>query len=122
MDGYDWLERALVNSMKEKGCVVPLPQCRSGSQPRVPPIRKRVSFFEFSLCLSRACLGEMIVGSIKWHRERTRFLCLSRACLGKMIQKVAFPYLAKHTLAMRVVHHRQRVVLFRELDDFGQLR
>ncbi len=39
-----------------------------------------------------------------------------------MAQKVAFSYLAKYTLAMRVVHHRQRVVLFRELDDFGQLR
>jgi hypothetical protein len=59
--------------MKEKGCVVPLPQGRSGSQPRVPPIRRRVSFFEFSLCLSRACLGKIMLFIYKW-RKKTVFL------------------------------------------------
>jgi hypothetical protein len=30
------------------------------------PVRKTSSFFEFSLCLSRACLGKMIVFIYKW--------------------------------------------------------
>ena len=65
-------------------------------------------FLEFSLCLSRACLGKMFVFTYRWlkrwrfsHRfsaglkekvltGRKRhffefFLCLSRACLGKMM-------------------------------------
>ena len=29
-------------------------------------VRKTASFFEFSLCLSRACLGKMIVSRYKW--------------------------------------------------------
>jgi hypothetical protein len=29
-------------------------------------VRKTASFFEFSLCLSRACLGKMIVLIYKW--------------------------------------------------------
>ena len=29
-------------------------------------VRKTASFFEFSLCLSRACLGKMIVFIYKW--------------------------------------------------------
>ena len=33
-------------------------------------VRKRHSFFlEFSLCLSRACLGKMIIRTIKWRRK-----------------------------------------------------
>jgi hypothetical protein len=35
-----------------------------------------VLFFEFSLCLSRACLGKMIIFSIKW-RKKWRF----RTCM-----------------------------------------
>jgi ABC-type multidrug transport system fused ATPase/permease subunit len=31
-----------------------------------PAVRKTASFFEFSLCLSRACLGKMIVFIYKW--------------------------------------------------------
>jgi hypothetical protein len=31
-----------------------------------PEVRKTASFFEFSLCLSRACLGKMIVFTYKW--------------------------------------------------------
>ena len=37
------------------------------------PIRKRISCFEFSQCLSRACLDKIIVFSTKW-RKKTRFL------------------------------------------------
>jgi hypothetical protein len=29
-------------------------------------VRKTASFLEFSLCLSRACLGKMIVYTYKW--------------------------------------------------------
>ena len=35
--------------------------------------KTRLLIFEFSLCLSRACLGKMIIFSIKWHKK-TRFL------------------------------------------------
>jgi hypothetical protein len=34
---------------------------------------RNASFFEFSLCLSRACLGEMIILTFKW-RKKWRFL------------------------------------------------
>jgi hypothetical protein len=34
---------------------------------------RRISF-GISLCLSRACLGKMILFSIKWHRKRDAFL------------------------------------------------
>ena len=40
---------------------------------RQAALRNRVSVFEFSLCLSRACLGKMIIFSTKW-RKKTRFL------------------------------------------------
>jgi hypothetical protein len=33
-------------------------------------VRKTASFFEFSLCLSRACLGKMIVYIYKWLQKR----------------------------------------------------
>jgi hypothetical protein len=33
-------------------------------------VRKRISLFEFSLCLSRACLGNMIIFTIKWLERR----------------------------------------------------
>eukprot|EP01046_Picozoa_sp_COSAG06_P044261 COSAG06_NODE_5935_length_3200_cov_10.149952_3_plen_75_part_00 len=69
-------------------------------------------FFEFSLCLSRACLGKMITFIYQWLKKDRRrfltciqrdeeqqrsaatcekrlfsqlFLCLSRACLGKVM-------------------------------------
>ena len=65
----------------------PIRRAFSGSS-----VRKRKthhSSLKFSLLRSRACLGKMIVFSIKWHRKRylfsQLFLCLSRACLGKMI-------------------------------------
>jgi hypothetical protein len=32
-------------------------------------VRKTASFFEFSLCLSRACLGKMIVSIYKWRKN-----------------------------------------------------
>jgi hypothetical protein len=45
--------------------------------------RKRISLSEFSLCLSRACLGknDHLQYSTKWHRERCAFSYLSRAVL-----------------------------------------
>ena len=37
--------------------------------------RKRISLFGLpSLCLSRACVGKMIISSMKWHRKRRVFL------------------------------------------------
>jgi hypothetical protein len=41
-------------------------------------LRKRHSFFEFSLCLSRACLGKMIVYIIyKWRKNGVSLPCSS---------------------------------------------
>jgi hypothetical protein len=39
----------------------------------MPLRRKRVPLYEFSLCLSRACVGKMIVFSIK-RRKRYAFI------------------------------------------------
>jgi hypothetical protein len=41
--------------------------------PRRNRLRKNGPFLEFSLCLSRACLGKMIVFKYKWHRKKTVF-------------------------------------------------
>jgi hypothetical protein len=73
-----------------------------GSTVVVPPIlRENGTFLEFSLCLSRACLGKMLIFIYKWLKKcrfRTCMLqpsentslfpstfpvCVSRACLGK---------------------------------------
>jgi hypothetical protein len=47
-----------------------------------PMVRKTASFFEFSLCLSRACLGKMIVFIYyKWLKNavfRRQFSCSMR--------------------------------------------
>jgi hypothetical protein len=49
------------------------------------------TFFEFSLCLSRACLGKIMHFIYKWLKKYLPFsalslvLGLSRACLGKVI-------------------------------------
>ena len=43
-----------------------------------PLLRKNATPFEFSLCLSGACLGKMIVFIYKWRRHRRR--CLIVAC------------------------------------------
>jgi hypothetical protein len=49
------------------------------------------TFFEFSLCLSRACLGKTMHFIYKWLKKYLPFsalslvLGLSRACLGKVI-------------------------------------
>jgi hypothetical protein len=45
-------------------------------------VRKTASFFEFSLCLSRACLGKMIVFITKWLKNavfRRRFGFVGRS-------------------------------------------
>jgi hypothetical protein len=42
---------------------------------RIVPIRERHSLLSASLCLSRACLGKMIVFTIKW-RKKTRLFYL----------------------------------------------
>jgi hypothetical protein len=44
------------------------------------PCTKRRSHFEFSLCLSRACLGKMFVFISKW-RKKWRF---SHRCLQQV--------------------------------------
>jgi hypothetical protein len=46
--------------------------------PHHPLLRKNATPFEFSLCLSGACLGKMIVFIYKWRRHRRR--CLIVAC------------------------------------------
>jgi hypothetical protein len=38
--------------------------------------KTRLLIFEFSLCLSRACLGKMIIFSIKWRKKRVSLLTL----------------------------------------------
>eukprot|EP01046_Picozoa_sp_COSAG06_P051206 COSAG06_NODE_8302_length_2208_cov_2.801802_3_plen_105_part_00 len=35
----------------------------------VEACEERLSFLQLSLCLSRACLGKMIIFSIKWHHR-----------------------------------------------------
>ena len=49
--------------------------------PSSPPSRKR-HFFEFSLCLSRACLGKMMTFIYKW-RKKCRFSPFSHLTLMK---------------------------------------
>jgi hypothetical protein len=41
-------------------------------------VRKTASFFEFSLCLSRACLGKMIDLIYKWLKDAV----FSQGCLN----------------------------------------
>jgi hypothetical protein len=41
--------------------------------PDAVAVRKTASFFEFSLCLSRACLGKMIVLIYKWLKNAVFF-------------------------------------------------
>jgi hypothetical protein len=38
--------------------------------------KKTPFFFEFSLCLSRACLGKMLIFSIKWRKNGVFYLTL----------------------------------------------
>ena len=65
-------------------------RCNSASAPRAccgrntagraqakPGLRKTPLFFEFSLCLSRACLGKMIVYMYKWRKKSLSFTQLS---------------------------------------------
>eukprot|EP01046_Picozoa_sp_COSAG06_P013808 COSAG06_NODE_842_length_11986_cov_54.409355_2_plen_92_part_00 len=60
-------------------------EMQPGSMWLRPPgqsLQKRVSPFRVvSLCLSRACLGEMIIYIHKWHRKKTIFLtgCIQTA-------------------------------------------
>jgi hypothetical protein len=44
-------------------------QQRQLQPPRAPACEKRHSFFEFSLCLTRACLGKMFVFIYKWRKK-----------------------------------------------------
>jgi hypothetical protein len=41
------------------------------------PCKKTAHFFEFSLCLSRACLGKKMIFSLKWS-HKTRFPYVSQ--------------------------------------------
>jgi hypothetical protein len=54
---------------------------RSGScTARASTAWENASLFEFPLCLSRACLDQMIICSLKW-RKKTRFLTWKNALL-----------------------------------------
>ena len=97
------------NSKKKKGLsffafLGPLLGRLPPSRPAGSTLQENVPFWEFSLCLSRACLGKTIAFIYKWRKKRrfltctlTRlqktetkssfsfalFQCMSRACLGK---------------------------------------
>ena len=51
-------------------------QCGDAHAANQLPLRKRYSFFEFSICLSRACLGKIIVFILKV-AQKTRFFTSS---------------------------------------------
>ena len=59
---------------------------------------KTASFFEFSLCLSRACLGEMFVFIYKW-RKKCRFLTSERMIFARS-RTVMLPPSPTVTLAL----------------------
>jgi hypothetical protein len=53
-------------------------------------VRKTASFLEFSLCLSRACLGKMIVFIHKWRKNavfRRGALASSRRTASRMLSR-----------------------------------
>ena len=52
---------------KKKSCAQALRQLREAlAKDESSSVRKTASFFEFSLCLSRACLGKVFVFLYKW--------------------------------------------------------
>jgi hypothetical protein len=57
---------ALVWCCAAAGPFVSAPTCYDGGSSVSRAVRKTASFFEFSLCLSRACLGKMIIYIYKW--------------------------------------------------------
>jgi hypothetical protein len=61
-------------------------------------VRKTASFFEFSLCLSRACFGKMIVFIYKWQR------CGKQASL---LQPVSFAFVPSLSWQIIAYHHRK---------------
>ena len=52
-------------------------QCGDAHAANQLPLRKRYSFFEFSICLSRACLGKIIIVFILKVAQKTRFFTSS---------------------------------------------
>ena len=89
------LNRALPRlAVKLHSCLGPLPLKHFAAWARLMAtllVRKTASFFEFSLCLSRACLGKMFVFRYKWRknavfrRTNQKRLCLSTFQMNKMI-------------------------------------
>jgi hypothetical protein len=73
-----------------------LPRCRRRSC-RLParPAKNATLFFEFSLCLSRACLGKMFSFIYKWrkkwrfsHRDVTQALCGRKVVVDRVADVV----------------------------------
>ena len=66
--------------------------CRAACRlcPKAPP-EKMAAFFEFSLCLSRACLGKKIALIYKW------------------LKTTAFAYIRRHALAREALPHPVRL-------------
>jgi uncharacterized membrane protein len=68
------LQRGLVNTgfYREKGAGFGDSDRENRNAPgSTPPdtYKKTPFFFEFSLCLSRACVGKMLIFSIKWRKN-----------------------------------------------------
>eukprot|EP01044_Picomonas_judraskeda_P034032 COSAG03_NODE_13918_length_484_cov_0.664935_2_plen_102_part_01 len=60
---------------RKKRCVF-----RTSTPERTSASCRNASFFEFSLCLSRACLGKMIIFISRW-RKKWRFFPYHGRCL-----------------------------------------
>jgi hypothetical protein len=63
--------------------------------PYLSSVRNTASFFEFSLCLSRACLGKMIDFIYKWHLKNEPFFA------GGALTEEADEYATVNSEAMR---------------------
>jgi hypothetical protein len=61
------------STQKESGCVFLQAMTHCDGINATASVRKTASFFEVSLCLSRACLGKMIVFIYKWLKNAVRF-------------------------------------------------
>jgi hypothetical protein len=67
-------------------------------------LRKTPLFFEFSLCLSRACLGKMFVYIYKW-RKKWRFLHRAEASSDKLEVRHFVHRVCRGLLAWQLQRH-----------------
>jgi hypothetical protein len=84
------------NSKKKKGLsffafLGPLIGRLPPSRPAGSTLQENVPFWEFSLCLSRACLGKTIAFIYKWRKKR-RFLTCTLTRLQKTETKSSFSF------------------------------